>query len=199
MTKQRLLLPVTCVGAVLIVVACTDRTTPTRPTATPAAIGAEMAHVHDAAVAPIASVNALLAVVRQATAKYHNVDAALAAGYQLGFRGVVTGCVANPGVGAMGYHYFNWTKMDDPSIHEDDPEVLVYHSADDGTLVLGAVEWVVPKPAWEAAGKTAPPVVFDQNLHVINPVLNWYIEHAWVWTENPSGMFSDWNPKVTCP
>jgi hypothetical protein len=199
MTKQRLLLPVTCVGAVLIVVACTDRTTPTTPTATPPAIGAEMAHVHDAAVAPIASVNALLAVVRQATAKYHNVDAALAAGYQLGFRGVVTGCVANPGVGAMGYHYFNWTKMDDPSIHEDDPEVLVYHSADDGTLVLGAVEWVVPKPAWEAAGNTAPPVVFDQSLHVINPVLNWYIEHAWVWTENPSGMFSDWNPKVTCP
>ena len=196
--KKRLLLPMTCVAAVLIVVACTQMTTPTTPTPTPTATGAEMAHLHDAAVAPTADVNALLAVVRQATAKYHNVDAALAAGYQLGFRGVVTGCVANPGVGAMGYHYFNWTKMDDPSIHEDDPEVLVYHTTDDGTLVLGAVEWVVPKPAWEAAGNTAPPVVFDQHLHVINPVLNWYIEHAWVWTENPSGMFSDWNPEVTC-
>jgi len=44
----------------------------------------------------------------------------------------------------MGYYYFNWTKMDDPSIVGDDPEVLVYHTGDDGTLVLGAVEWVVP-------------------------------------------------------
>ena len=22
--------------------------------------------------------------------------------------------------------------------------------------------------------------------------------HAWVWKENPSGMFANWNPNVTC-
>ena len=22
--------------------------------------------------------------------------------------------------------------------------------------------------------------------------------HAWVWKDNPSGMFADWNPRVTC-
>ena len=22
--------------------------------------------------------------------------------------------------------------------------------------------------------------------------------HAWVWKENPSGMFADWNPKASC-
>jgi hypothetical protein len=137
--------------------------------------------------------------VRQATAKYHDVSAALANGYQLGYRGVVTGCISNPTAGAMGYHYFNWTRMDDPAIVEDDPEVLVYHKASDGTLVLGAVEWVVPKPLWEQSGHTDPPVVFGHQLHVLNPVLNWYIEHAWVWTHNPAGMFMDWNPEVTCP
>ena len=141
----------------------------------------------------------MLAAVRVATARYHDVSAAVADGYQLGYRGVVTGCVANPGVGAMGYHYFNWTKMDDPSINEDDPEVLVYHAAQDGSLVLGAVEWVVPKIAWEAAGHGTAPLVFGQSLHVLNPVLNWYVEHAWIWTENPSGMFMDWNPQVACP
>lgn len=171
--------------------------------AAPTSASALMAHAPgghaDSADQPSAIPEAMLAAVRAATAKYHYVSAALDAGYQLGYRGVVTGCVANPGVGAMGYHYFNWAKMDDPSINENDPEVLVYHSTDDGDLVLGAVEWVVPKVAWEAAGNSAAPVVFGQQLHVINPVLNWYVEHAWIWTENPSGIFKDWNPSVVCP
>jgi hypothetical protein len=197
--NKRHLIQFTCVGAVLLATACNQKTASTTPTPTALGTGAEVAHLHGGPVADQPDVNSLLAAVRVATAKYHDVEAATAAGYQLGYRGLVTGCVANPGVGAMGYHYFNSTKMDDPSINEDDPEVLVYHTADDGSLVLGAVEWVVPKSAWEAAGNTAPPVVFGHTLHVINPVLNWYIEHAWIWTENPSGMFSDWNPKVTCP
>jgi hypothetical protein len=144
-------------------------------------------------------VASMLAAVRAATAKYHDVSAALADDYQLGYRGDVTGCISNPTAGAMGYHYFNWAKMDDPAIVEGDPEVLVYHTADDGTLVLGAVEWVVPKALWEQAGNTEPPVVFGQSLHVLNPVLNWYVAHAWIWKHNPAGMFADWNPEVSCP
>jgi hypothetical protein len=197
--KSSLTPQMVCLGAGLLIIACTQKTAPTTPTPTALAMGGEAAHLHGATVADQASVNALLAVVRAATAKYHDIAAALDDGYQLGYRGAVMGCVANPGVGAMGYHYFNWAKMDDSSINGDDPEVLVYHTGDDGTLVLGAVEWVVPKTAWEAAGNTAAPVVFGQTLHIINPVLNWYIEHAWIWTENPSGLFSDWNPRVTCP
>jgi hypothetical protein len=139
------------------------------------------------------------AAVRAATAKYHDVAAAVADGYVLGFRGVVAGCIAHPTLGAMGYHYFNWAKMDDPAIVAGDPEVLVYHKDDVGTLVLGAVEWVVPKVKWEEAENAKPPVVFGQELHVINFTLNWYIEHAWIWTHNPSGLFKDWNPTVSCP
>jgi hypothetical protein len=26
----------------------------------------------------------------------------------------------------------------------------------------------------------------------------YYSLHAWIWKNNPSGMFKDWNPKVTC-
>jgi hypothetical protein len=158
-----------------------------------------MEHVHGSTAPDLPPDDARLAAVRAATAKYHDVATAVANGYQLGYRGVVTGCVANPTAGAMGYHYFDWTKMADPSIAEGDPEVLVYHTGDDGTLVLGAVEWVVPKVAWEAAGNTAAPVVFGHALHVINPVLNWYVEHAWIWTRNPAGMFEDWNREVSCP
>jgi len=75
-----------------------------------------MAHVDGVAPSDDSpSANALLAAVRAATAKYHDVSAAEAAGYQLGYKGVVTGCISNPTAGAMGYHYVNWTKMDDPS------------------------------------------------------------------------------------
>lgn len=171
------------------------------PTTSPSALGAhgEAADVHGAAMSESPAVASQLAAVRAATAKYHDVAAAVAAGYQLGYKGLVTGCISNPTAGAMGYHYFNWAKMDDPAIVQDDPEVLVYHTADDGGLVLGAVEWVVPKTLWEQAGNTEPPVVFGQSLHVLNPVLNWYIEHAWIWTHNPVNMFADWNPEVSCP
>ena len=140
----------------------------------------------------------MLKPLRASHARYQDIANALADGFQLGYRGAVTGCIAKPGTGAMGYHYFNWAKMDDPSIDESDPEVLVYHTQD-GELKLGAVEWVVPKVAWEAAGNTAAPVVYGQALHVINPVLNWYVEHAWVYDANPTGVFQDWNPDVTCP
>jgi len=40
--------------------------------------------------------------------------------------------------------------------------------------------------------------VFVHPLPVLNPVLNWYVEHAWVWTHNSAGMFADWNPDVSC-
>jgi hypothetical protein len=148
-----------------------------------------------------ASIKARFAALRQLTASYHDINVALADGFQLGINGGVTGCVAHPSLGAMGYHYSRQDRFDDVTINELEPEVLVYHTAEDGSLKLGAVEWVVPKAAWEATyGVGAPPpVVYGTALTVINPVLNWYVAHAWIWKHNPSGILMDWNPKVTCP
>ena len=192
-------LVVGCIAVTTSVAGCSQQNAVTNPSTLMSHGGS--GHVHGDAVSDTsASVASDLAAVRAATAKYHDVSAALADGYQLGYRGVVTGCISSPTAGAMGYHYFNWAKMDDAAIVEDDPEVLVYHTADDGSLELGAVEWVVPKTVWEAAGNTDAPVVFgEKTLHILNPVLNWYIEHAWIWTHNPVDMFADWNPEVSCP
>ena len=187
-----------CFAVTAWVGGCSRQNAPTSPSALMSHV--EIGHVHGGAVSETSpNVASDLAAVRAATAKYHDVAAALADGYQLGYRGVVTGCISNPTAGAMGDHYFNWAKMDDPAIVAGDPEVLVYHTGDDGTLVLGAVEWVVPKTLWVQTGNTEAPVVFGQPLHVLNPVLNWYITHAWIWTHNPAGMFADWNPEVSCP
>ena len=138
-----------------------------------------------------------LGAVRGATAKYHQVERAIADGYQLGYNGIITGCIAHPSDGAMGYHYFRADLIDDPAVDPLQPEGLVYESLPNGKLKLVAVEWIVPGTA--LPDPTATPTVLGQDMHVLNPTLGWYIHHAWVWKHNPSGVFSDWNPEVNCP
>jgi hypothetical protein len=136
--------------------------------------------------------------LRAAFARYNDFNNAVADGYLLGYMGAAAGCVAHPTRGAMGYHYFNYARMADPTIDEMAPEALVYHTRD-GELKLGSVEWVVHKLDWEAAGNVGAPEVHGHTMTVINPVLNWYVGHAWIFVANPSGIFSDWNPDVHCP
>jgi hypothetical protein len=151
-----------------------------------------------------------LALLERIHDRYRDIDVAIADGYELGVvlpNGVrvVAGCVTNlvnPALGAMGYHYFRADRFNDPKIHELRPEVLVYQNDNyAGTFELGAVEWVVPKAAWDAEhGVDAPPPeVYGHEMMILNPVLNWYVGHAWLWRSNPAGLFSDWNPDVTCP
>ena len=33
-------------------------------------------------------------------------------------------------------------------------------------------------------------------MHVLDQALGWYVAHAWVSMDNPSGVFADWNPDV---
>ena len=142
----------------------------------------------------LASQGSDLAAVKRATARYHRPEAARAAGWNL-----VPGldhCFFQPGVGAMGYHLINAASLDlalDP-LH---PEALVYAPGPNGQLQLGAVEYVVPAAAWDAAGNTQPPTVLGQSLH-LNAALGVYILHAWIWQHNPAGIFEDWNPNVHC-
>ena len=136
-----------------------------------------------------------LAQVRAATARFHNVNAALAAGHHL-----VPGidyCWEEPGVGGMGYHYVNTSELD---THVDalHPETMVYAPGPNGQLQLGAVEYVVPAPAWDAEGHEDLPSVLGQRFHY-SAKTDKYILHAWIWRNNPAGMFEDWNPNVSCP
>lgn len=146
-----------------------------------------------------------LARVRAATARFHRVAAAEEAGYELGWVNgsgarIVAGCVAHPTAGAMGYHYFNAALMADNSVDAREPEVLVYAPAPDGWLKLVAVEWVVRSAQSNPPGVSTPPSVLGMDMHVLVPPPGpaFYLTHAWVWADNPSGMFSDWNPDVSC-
>jgi hypothetical protein len=145
-----------------------------------------------------------LAAVRAATARFHDVDAAIAAGYELGYLRnngalIIAGCVSHPSLGAMGYHYFNKELVDDLAVDPMQPEALVYAPGANGDLQLAAVEWVVPGPIWDdPPGATSPPSVLGMPMRILVPQVGFYTHHAWIWRHNPSGMMADWNPEVTC-
>ena len=142
-----------------------------------------------------ASGRADLAKVRKATAQFHRTEAAQAAGYDL--RPKLDHCFNKPGVGAMGYHYIN-TDILDLTLDPLQPEAMVYAPGPQGQLQLGAVEYIVPAADWDAAGNTDPPSLLGHHLHM-NQELGIYVLHIWLWQDNPSGMFEDWNPNVSCP
>lgn len=127
-----------------------------------------------------------LAQVRAATAKYHEVNEALLDDYV-----PVGGCVALPTGPAMGIHYVNFQKVDG-EININEPEILVYAPDTDGELRLVAVEYMIPKGL-----VTELPELYGRHFHE-GPMDTWTL-HAWVWKNNPTGMFEDFNPKVSCP
>jgi hypothetical protein len=146
-----------------------------------------------------------LAQVRRATARFHRVEEAVAAGYELGWVNgagvrIVGGCVAHPTAGAMGFHYFNAALMADNAVDALKPEALVYAPAADGELKLVAVEWVVRSAQSNPPGVSVAPSVLGMDMHILVPPPGpaFYLAHAWVWQHNPSGMFADWNPEVSC-
>ncbi len=149
-----------------------------------------------------------LARVRAATAQFHRVEAALAAGYRLGYVNglgvpIITGCIEHPNdpatFGAMGYHYFHKALIDDNVIDLLRPEGLVYAPAADGGLKLVAVEYVVPGPDSNPAGPVVAPRPFGMDMHILVQRVGFHTLHAWIWSRNPAGMFAHWNPEVTCP
>jgi hypothetical protein len=122
-----------------------------------------------------------LAAVRAATAKYHRVDVALSHGF------VDTGrCVALPdGSGGMGFHFVNPSRLGDDHLDITEPEVLLYEKDAHGRFRLTGVEFI-GNDGDALFGRTFTPTPAGPALHV------------WLWKHNPSGMFADWNPNVSC-
>jgi hypothetical protein len=178
-----------------------------RDTATPLAADARSdpaaAGHHNTALGS-AALHDELAQVRRATARFHDLDAALAAGYELGWVNgsgtrILTGCIANPTAGAMGYHYFNAELMADLTTDLLHPEALVYAPRKNGKLELAAVEWIVRGQNSDPPGVSSPPSVLGMPMHILVPAVGFYLMHAWVWKHNPAGVMADWNPNVSCP
>jgi hypothetical protein len=138
----------------------------------------------------------------QATAAFHDLTAAHAAGYSAVVQDLAGNtCIAQEGAGAMGVHYLNPALLDG-TIDATKPEALVYGPGPNGKLRLVALEYLVFQSVWDAS-HAAPPSLFGEEF-MLTPSPNrygipaFYALHAWIWNPNPSGLFSPWNPRVDC-
>jgi hypothetical protein len=138
---------------------------------------------------PDASQEELLKAVRQATARFNSTTQAEKAGYL-----VDTHCVAVPGLGGMGYHWVNPDFVDavfDPL----QPEVVLYATGPGGNLRLVAVEYIVLDEGQDHPSFGGRD--FDVGGTPV-PVPHWSL-HVWLYENNPNGLFTPFNPSVTCP
>ncbi len=154
-----------------------------------------------------------LAAARKATAKYHNMDAAIADGYGIS---PFAPCVSSP-AGGMGFHYGNSGLVGDGTVNLQTPETLLYIPTDNGGRRLVGVEyhmdalvdtgsgpelWFGETPPDPNDWVTTAPSLFGQTFdgpmegHGPSP---WHYDlHVWLWQGNPSGIFADFNPNVNC-
>ena len=154
-----------------------------------------------------ATQNQILAEIRRATAKYHDLDAAIADGYVLDPH-----CVEHPEFGGMGHHAVNMSRIV-PFVVPSEPGVLVYEPMENGRYRLVAAEFLVPAEPWDAMNPAGPPMLgeieFDDHREIIlvdgvpvnakgGPPFPHYQLHVWVWKNNPNGMYFPFNPNVSC-
>lgn len=117
---------------------------------------------------------------RAATAKYQNINNALADGYQ----------DIAVDVEHMGHHFMKMSLVDG-TFDIKQPEILVYNKDDAGNQQLVAVEYAVPLSEPRPEGFTGDADVWDGNAG-----FGLWLLHAWVWYNNPDGVFQPFNPLV---
>ena len=152
--------------------------------------------------APSSASPAWLDHVRDSTQPYQSLKAAKAAGYGKLKDADGIGCIDMPGEGGMGVHYVNGDLVGDAEVVGTTPELLVYDPTPDGPKLV-ALEYVVFQKAWKAEHATGRPELFGQKFELVKEgnrygLPAFYELHLWAWKKNPSGMFNDWNPRVTC-
>jgi hypothetical protein len=126
----------------------------------------------------------LVRVLRHVTDNYRWLENAEADGYKK-----ITECIDKPGVGAMGFHYAKQELIDDKT-QARKPEVLVYMPNEYGRYKLVAVEFI----STAAHRPSIAGLKFEDG-----PFPNSFALHAWVWKDNPDGMFAAFNPDHKCP
>lgn len=138
--------------------------------------------------------------LRKATAKFHDVLEAERSGYA-----IATSFVAN-----MGYHYVDGANVVDGEVDVMRPEALVYandppHIPDPrpGPPLLGnelrlvAVEYLLPGTGEEDPSQLPDVFEGDDDRWAYSDADGVWTLHAWIWFQNPSGIFHPTNIQVS--
>lgn len=171
----------------LSLAACGEAAPTSGPEVAASTVSSAAAHAHATALGP--ELQHWIAGVRAATAPFHQFQTAADAGYSA----QITGCMEQPGVGGMGYHYGN-PALIDGTVEEYAPELLLYEPQRNGRKRLVAVEYIVPFSLWTAP---QPPVLHGLTFHANLTFQVWAL-HVWTFEHNPRGILADWNPRISC-
>jgi hypothetical protein len=137
-----------------------------------------------------------VAELRRTLAPYRDVAAALADGFV-----PTEQCAASP-AGAMGLHYVNPARLQAPA-DPAKPQILLYGKAADGSVELLGAEFFTPDGDQDLGTDGDRPSLFSQPFDGPMPghepgMPVHYDLHVWVGKANPAGVFSPWNPNVSC-
>lgn len=132
----------------------------------------------------------MLDEVRQLTKDIKTLEDAAAAGWDTD----LSGCVQHPTEGGMGHHIARLEYIDG-RVNYLEPQVLLFEPQMDGSFELTGVEYIVPFAILSSDADA--PELFFHPFHQ-NPNQQIWALHVWTERENPSGIFYDWNPNVSC-
>jgi hypothetical protein len=153
----------------------------------------EDAHLHEASDTPWFADSPLVQKVRRATARFRDINVALAEGYV-----PATPCVSGPISGAMGVHLIKGALLD-KEVNAETPEALIYEPYPDGRMRFVGVEIITFAADWV----NEVPVLDGHLLNYVGApnrygIPAFYEIHVWAWRNNPDGTFADFNPRVSC-
>ena len=169
----------TIVAAAALFAACADA--PVAPNRTPVSRAA-------LATLPGTNTDGVIAALQRVTARYHNFSAAIDDEFVL-----LHPCEVRGNEGPVGTVYVNMERLMDGVIDPESPDALIYEPARDGSLHLVGVEFAIPKAL--AGGE---PPTFLGNTFQSEDEFGVFALHAWVWRNNPKGLFAETNPRVSC-
>jgi hypothetical protein len=138
---------------------------------------------------PAKGVDRAVALLRRVTARYHDLDAAIADGFVL-----LHPCEERPGEGPVGIVYVHFNRLLDGIIDPETPDALIYEPAENGQPKLVGVEFAIPYALWPSP---QPPTYHGATFQPEDE-FGVFALHVWVWRHNPEGLFAESNPTVTC-
>lgn len=131
-----------------------------------------------------------------------------------------SGCETHPTLGAMGHHYVNPSllgltapvngRVNGTGTYTgtNPPPILLYVPDGQGGLKLAGIEMLVFAEAWHAEHKQPPKYRGrEYNYMADNPntpqdeahqFMPHYDLHIWLFEHNPSGLYAQWNPALSC-
>jgi hypothetical protein len=130
-----------------------------------------------------------IATLQRVTARYHDLNAAIADDFVL-----LHPCENRPGEGPVGIVYVHMTRLVDGLIDPETPDALIYEPSSNGRPRLVGVEFAIPYSLWTGQ---QPPEFLGATFQPEDEFGVWAL-HAWVWRSNPEGLFAETNPRVSC-